>query len=140
MMEFNYSPPSGIVNAGAAIASSTRMTAAIQQLAKELLEQERPATRAREACSRSTTRCAGACGRRSTRRDVPIDVDPIFSFDETVQVGNRVIGRAHDPQARSGKYRSTRARRTENRQRQSGDVLVADAAERHEGSSVFQTD
>ena len=62
------------------------MPSAIQQLAKELLEQEATGDRARTTAWFAKYGTMPQELRKSleSARDVPIDVDPIFSFDETV--------------------------------------------------------
>ena len=64
------------------------MPGAIDALAKELLEQEATGDRARAEAwfAKYDTHAAGADSRRSRRAtDVPVDVDPIFSFAEPVR-------------------------------------------------------
>ena len=89
MMEFNYLAGQGaIVNAnGRYRVEYAKMPGAIQQLAKELLEQEATGDRARaEAWFKKYDSVPPALKQAlDAARDVPIDVDPIFSFDETVR-------------------------------------------------------
>jgi len=89
MMEFNYLAAQGaIVGAGGrSRVEYAKMPAAIQQLAKELLEQEASGDRARaDAWFKKHDAMPPALRQAlDAARDVPIDVDPIFSFDETVR-------------------------------------------------------
>jgi hypothetical protein len=89
MMEFNYLAAQGaIVSAsGRYRVEYAKMPAAIQQLAKELLEQEATGDRARaEAWFKKYEAMPPALRQAlDAARDVPIDVDPIFSFDEKVE-------------------------------------------------------
>jgi hypothetical protein len=89
MMEFNYLASQGaIVNAdGRYRVDYTKMPDAIQRLAKELLEQEATGDRARaEAWFKKYDAMPPALKQAlDAARDVPIDVDPISSFDETVR-------------------------------------------------------
>ena len=89
MMEFNYLAAQGaIVGAGGRYrVDYAKMPAAIQQLAKELLEQEATGDRARAEAWFKKYDMVPPALRQSLEaaRDVPIDVDPIFSFDETVR-------------------------------------------------------
>jgi hypothetical protein len=63
------------------------MPAALASLAKELLEQEATGNRARaEAWFAKYDKMPPALTKvLADAKDVPIDVDPIFSFDETVR-------------------------------------------------------
>jgi len=63
------------------------MPAAIQQLAKELLEQEGTGDRARAEAwfTKYDTVPPALKQALDAARDVPIDVDPIVAFDETVR-------------------------------------------------------
>jgi hypothetical protein len=89
MMEFNYlSSQNAIVNAGGRYrVDFAKMPAAIERLAKELLEQEATGDRARAEAwfSRYGTMPPALKQAIAAARDVPIDVDPIVSFDESVQ-------------------------------------------------------
>ena len=88
MMEFNYlSEQSAIVTSGGRYkVDFAKMPAAIERLAKELLEQEATGDRARaERGSRYDTMPAALKQALDAARDVPIDVDPIVAFDEAVQ-------------------------------------------------------
>jgi len=89
MMEFNYLASQGaIAGAGGRYrVEYAKMPGAIQQLAKELLEQEASGDRARaEAWFKKFDTMPPVLRQAlDAARDVPIDVDPIFSFDETVR-------------------------------------------------------
>jgi hypothetical protein len=89
MMEFNYLSEQGaIANAnGRYRVDFAKMPAAIASLAKELLEQEATGNRARaEAWFAKYDRMPPALTKTlAEAKDVPIDIDPIFSFDETVR-------------------------------------------------------
>jgi hypothetical protein len=89
MMEFNYLAGQGaIVSAGGRYrVEYPKMPEAIQQLAKELLEQEATGDRARAEAwfKKYDTMPRTLKQALDSARDVPIDVDPIFSFDETVK-------------------------------------------------------
>jgi hypothetical protein len=89
MMEFNYlSSQSAIVAAGGRYkVDYAKMPDAIQRLARELLEQEATGDRARtEAWFKKHGAMPAALQQAlEAARDVPIDVDPISSFDETVK-------------------------------------------------------
>jgi len=90
MMEFNYLAAQGaaIVGAGGRYrVDYAKMPAAIQQLAKELLEQEATGDRARAEAWFKKYDLVPPALRQSLEaaRDVPIDVDPIASFDESVR-------------------------------------------------------
>jgi len=89
MMEFNYLAAQGaIVGAGGRYrVDYAKMPAAIQQLAKELLEQEATGDRARAEAWFKKYDMVPPALRQSLEaaRDVPIDVDPIASFDESVR-------------------------------------------------------
>jgi hypothetical protein len=63
------------------------MPAAIERLARELLEQEATGDRARAEAWFKTYGTMPAALKQAiaAARDVPIDVDPIVSFDESVQ-------------------------------------------------------
>ena len=89
MMEFNYLSEQGAITraAGRYHVVYEKMAPAIERLAKELLDQEATGDRARAEAwftkydkmpSDLTAALAGA-------RDVPIDIDPVFSFPEPVQ-------------------------------------------------------
>ena len=89
MMEFNYLAGQGaIVSAGGRYrVEYLKMPEAIQQLAKELLEQEATGDRERAEAwfKKYDTMPRTLKQALDSARDVPIDVDPIFSFDETVK-------------------------------------------------------
>jgi hypothetical protein len=89
MMEFNYLAEQGaIVSAGGRYrVEYAKMPDAIQGLARELLEQEATGnrTRAEEWFMKYDTMPVELRQALASARDVPIDVDPIFSFDETVK-------------------------------------------------------
>jgi hypothetical protein len=89
MMELNYLASQGAIveTSGRYRVVYAKMPDAIQRLAKELLEQEATGNRARaEAWFKQYDTVPPALRRAlDTARDVPIDVDPIFSFDETVR-------------------------------------------------------
>ena len=87
MMEFNYLASQGaIVSAGGRYrVVYDRMPAAIASLAKELLEQEATGNRARaEAWFTKYDKVPPQLRQAlDSAKAVPIDIDPIFSFDET---------------------------------------------------------
>jgi hypothetical protein len=89
MMELNYFASQGAIveTSGRYRVVYAKMPDAIKRLAKELLEQEATGNRARaEAWFKQYDTVPPALRRAlDTARDVPIDVDPIFSFDETVR-------------------------------------------------------
>jgi hypothetical protein len=89
MMEFNYLASQGaIVNANDRYrVEYARMPDAIQRLAKELLEQEATGDRARAEAwfNRYDTVPPALKQALDAARDVPIDIDPIVAFDETVR-------------------------------------------------------
>jgi hypothetical protein len=89
MMEFNYlSSQKAIVTAsGRYKVDFAVMPAAIERLAKELLEQEATGDRARAEAWFTTYGTIPPALKQAiaAARDVPIDVDPIGSFDESVQ-------------------------------------------------------
>jgi hypothetical protein len=89
MMEFNYLSEQGaIVNAaGRYRVDYAKMPPALAALAKELLEQEATGNRARaEAWFAKYDRMPAALTNvLAAAKDVPIDVDPIFSFAEPVR-------------------------------------------------------
>ena len=89
MMEFNYLVSQGAVTSdgGRYKVQYEKMPDAIARLAKELLEQEATGDRARaEAWFKQHGTMPSALARAlDAARDVPIDVDPIVSFDETVK-------------------------------------------------------
>jgi hypothetical protein len=86
MMEFNYLFEQGAIleSAGRYRVDYARMPAAIERLAKELLEQEAAGDRARadawfakyDTMPPALTRALAAAS------DVPVDVDPVFAFTE----------------------------------------------------------
>jgi hypothetical protein len=89
MMEFNYlSSQKAIVTAsGRYRVDFAVMPAAIERLAKELLEQEATGDLSRAEAWFKTYGTMPPALKQAivSARDVPIDVDPIVSFDETVQ-------------------------------------------------------
>jgi len=92
MMEFNYlfeqgAIASDIVSRGRYHVDYAKMPAALAALAKELLEQEATGDRARtEAWFAKYDRMPPALTKvLAGAQDVPIDVDPIFSFPEPVR-------------------------------------------------------
>ena len=89
MMEFNYlSSQAAIVGAGGRYkVDYAKIPGAIERLAKELLEQEATGDRGRaEAWFKKYDIMPSALKQAlDGARDVPIDVDPIVSFDETVR-------------------------------------------------------
>ncbi len=89
MMEFNYLSEQGAI-AGASgryVINYAKMPAAIASLAKELLEQEATGDRARtEAWYAKYDRMPPALTAiLAAAKDVPIDIDPVFSFSEAVR-------------------------------------------------------
>jgi hypothetical protein len=89
MMEFNYYTEQGaIIRAnGRYRVDYVKLGSAIDRLAKELLEQEATGDRARtEAWFKKYDRMpADLKSALDAAKDVPVDVDPIFSFPEPVQ-------------------------------------------------------
>jgi hypothetical protein len=89
MMEFNYlSSQRAIVTTGSRYkVDFAAMPAAIERLAKELLEQEASGDRARAEAwfLKYGTMPAALRQALDSARDVPIDIDPLVAFDETVQ-------------------------------------------------------
>ena len=89
MMEFNYLAEQGaVVDAGGRYrVEYAKMPDAIERLAKELLEQEATGDRARAEAwfTKYDTIPPALKQALDAARDVPIDVDPIVSFDETVR-------------------------------------------------------
>ena len=89
MMEFNYLSEQGAITSvsGRYRVDYAKMPAAISALAKELLEQEATGNRARaEAWFAKYDRMPPALTAvLASAKDVPIDVDPIFSFAEPVR-------------------------------------------------------
>jgi hypothetical protein len=89
MMEFNYLSSQGaIVGAGSRYrVEYAKMPDALQRLAKELLEQEATGDRARTEAwfTRYGAMPAALKQALDAARDVPVDIDPISSFDETVK-------------------------------------------------------
>jgi hypothetical protein len=89
MMEFNYLASQGaVVNSGGRYrVEYAKMPDAIQRLARELLEQEATGDRARAEAwfKKYDTMPNDLRQALAAAREVPIDVDPIFSFDETVK-------------------------------------------------------
>ena len=88
MMEFNYLSEQGAIaqDGGRYRVDYMKMTPAIEKLAKELLEQEASGDRARaEAWFSKYDRMPPALKQAlAAAIDVPVDVDPIFSFAESV--------------------------------------------------------
>ena len=89
MMEFNYLASQGaiVANAGRYRIDYPKMPDAIARLAKELLEKEATGDRARAEAWFAKYDVVPPALRLAldAARDVPIDVDPIVSFDETVR-------------------------------------------------------
>jgi hypothetical protein len=91
MMEFNYLVERGAISHDAASGryalNADRMPAAITSLAKELLEQEATGDRARvEAWFAKYDRMPNDLAQAlSAANDIPVDVDPVFSFPETIR-------------------------------------------------------
>jgi len=89
MMEFNFLAEQGaIVQAGGRYhVEYAKMPPAIERLAKELLEQEATGDRGRaEAWFNRYDRMPAALTQAlAAAAEVPIDVDPIFSFAERVE-------------------------------------------------------
>jgi hypothetical protein len=89
MMELNYLSEQGAITGvnGRYLVDYAKMPAAIASLAKELLEQEATGNRARaEAWFTKYDKMPPALTKLyADAKDVPIDIDPIFSFDETVR-------------------------------------------------------
>jgi hypothetical protein len=89
MMEFNYLSSQGAIttDGGRYRVDYARIPAAIQKLAQELLEQEATGDRARAEAWFSKYDVIPPALKQALAgaRDVPIDVDPIVPFDETVK-------------------------------------------------------
>jgi hypothetical protein len=89
MMEFNYLASQGAIasTGGRYRIDYAKMPDAIARLAKELLEQEATGDRARAEkwFSKYDAMPPALHQALDAARDVPIDVDPIVSFDETVR-------------------------------------------------------
>jgi len=89
MMEFNYLSEQGAITSasGRYRVDFAKMPAALAALAKELLEQEATGNRARtEAWFAKYDRMPQALSSvLAAAKDVPIDIDPISSFDEPVR-------------------------------------------------------
>jgi hypothetical protein len=89
MMEFNYLSEQGAITsaAGRYRVDFAKMPTALTALAKELLEQEATGNRARtEAWFTKYDRMPQALTNvLASAKDVPIDIDPIFSFAEPVR-------------------------------------------------------
>src|SRR4029450_11997930 len=89
MMEFNYLSEQGaIVHTGSRYRMDyAKMPAAIERLAKELLEQEATGDRARaEAWFDKYDKMPAALkSALDAANDVPIDVDPMFSISESFE-------------------------------------------------------
>ena len=88
MMEFNYLGSQGAFLSanGRYRVDYAKMPDAMQRLAKELLEQEATGDRARVTAWFDKYGAMPASLKKTldSAKDVPVDVDPIFSFDETV--------------------------------------------------------
>ena len=89
MMEFNYLSEQGAITSagGRYRVDFAKMPVALSALAKELLEQEATGNRARtEAWFAKYDRMPPALTNvLASAKDVPIDIDPIFSFAEPVR-------------------------------------------------------
>ena len=89
MMEFNYLTEQGaIVSAGRSLPRRLREdAAAIARLAKELLEQEATGDRARAEAwfAKYDKMPATLKAALDGAKDVPIDVDPTFSFPDVIE-------------------------------------------------------
>jgi hypothetical protein len=89
MMEFNYLSSQGAIleSAGRYRVDYVRIPDAIARLAKELLEQEATGDRSRaESWFKKYDVVPPALKKAlDSARDVPVDVDPIVAFDETVR-------------------------------------------------------
>ena len=89
MMEFNYLAEQGAIVGGGGrfIINYEKMPAAIASLAKELLEQEATGNRARaEAWFAKYDRMPPALTNvLAAAKDVPVDVDPVFSFPDNIR-------------------------------------------------------
>jgi len=89
MMEFNFLSEQGAVaNVGGRYrVDYGKMPAAIERLASELLEQEATGDRARAEAwfARYDVVPPALRDALAAARDVPIDVDPIVTFDESVR-------------------------------------------------------
>ena len=90
-MEFNYLDEQRAISRDAASGryaiDANRMRAALASLAKELLEQEATGDRARvEAWFAKYDRMPDDLSKAlATAHDIPVDVDPVFSFPETIR-------------------------------------------------------
>jgi hypothetical protein len=88
MMEFNYLASQGaiVVASGRYRLELTRMPGAIERLARELLEQEATGDQARTTAWFAKYGVMPSDLQQALARasDIPVDVDPIFPFDETV--------------------------------------------------------
>jgi len=86
MMEFNYLSEQGAIvqSGGRYRVDYAKMPGAIERLAKELLEQEASGDRARAEAwlGKYDTMPAALSQALSLTTDVPVDVDPHFSFME----------------------------------------------------------
>ena len=89
MMEFNYLSEQGAITnvSGRYHVNYAKMPAALAALAKELLEQEATGNRARTEAwfGKYDKMPAALTAVLASAKDVPIDVDPIFSFAEPVR-------------------------------------------------------
>jgi hypothetical protein len=89
MMEFNYLSEQGAITraAGRYHVVYEKMAPAIERLAKELLDQEATGDRARAEAwfTKYDKMPSDLTAALADARDVPIDIDPVFSFPEPVQ-------------------------------------------------------
>ena len=91
MMEFNYLAEQGAITRDAATGryaiDMNRITGAIASLARELLEMEATGNRARvEAWFAKYDRMPAELGKMlALQQDVPVDIDPVFSFPEPIR-------------------------------------------------------
>ena len=98
MMEFNYLSQEKVIVReanGRYAVDLTRMPPAIQRLSKELLEIEASGDRAR---AESWFKKYGVMPQElktalQAAKDVPVDVDPVFSFPELPPAGRRSAAR-----------------------------------------------
>jgi hypothetical protein len=88
MMEFNYYSEQGAIVKvnGRYRVDYTKIGAATERLAKELLEQEATGDRARADAwfNKYDKMPADLKAALAAARDVPVDIDPVSSFPETV--------------------------------------------------------
>jgi hypothetical protein len=89
MMEFNYLSEQGAITraAGRYHVVYEKMPSTIERFAKELLDQEATGDRARAEAwfTKYDKMPADLTAALAGARDVPIDIDPVFSFPEPVQ-------------------------------------------------------